>query len=845
MPVNPYDQAAADLFSGQAAVGVRSSVMSVADRNPDAEAKVQKQASQHGVPYESARNNPQLLTQRSAASAVDYDNLARTAPATTKFLSNPANAAVSHDDVGVIGGIEHWFTNTGKYVGQKFVSGLHSAGAVGAQVLNDAVSSLQDIAAKPGQIAEDIASIGKPAAEQKALMLRHLTAPRGSQGLQQFAVKQQQTANRISQRADLNAGTSDYAYATLDPSKSALLSPTKMAGDLAQGLPALTAFMLSKGQAASVLGTYMGAAQQVDVLSSLGDAEVQKSPAYKSLVNAGVDPRQAAQYVKSKTAADEGMASGAINTLLAGLAGPLGAKAGGSLWKGLGLDSMSWGAMGAGSQLATNTVEKVDVNPDKNVLEGVGEAFLSNATQGAIFHGITHIVGSGIKATQRTEDAQQTHEALKEFTDLATASKLRERAPGTFHDLVEAMADGSPVENVYVHPDKMVEAMDALHQGEIEPEQLAKIENVVGPRLKDAIEQGTDVELPIADYAAHLTGTGADKVLLDHLKVDPSGMTKAEAEEFMQTKGEELKQEVERTLARVGVDDDRANEVQQVKQQVLQQLNSANRFTPNVNERYADLHAAFYSTLADRLGVSPNTLYERYPIRIVNKAMSDSHFAQRYDDLLSNIGKKPSARGIGNDNSDTPGLSGPAGERVADLKPVHERYQEGDVLSYKGEVGRVLSANDKSVTLKTPSGDHIVPRDHADLKVAPLSAWADEYHQGEKPIFYSELERAVEGSKQAKASGRAVARDPRQDARREEGRGRVDRVARMAGDAGRPDHARGVAGLRPRRWRAGRGSGPRQRRRDQIEERADQLRRVDDYQRRCSAICSTAILISI
>lgn len=107
MATNPYDDTAAALFGGQLAIGARSSIAQVSDRNPDAEAQVQGHARQLGVPYESARAHPQLIQKQIAPQAVDYDHLARTAPRTARFLSSTSNAAIAHDDVGVLGQIEH------------------------------------------------------------------------------------------------------------------------------------------------------------------------------------------------------------------------------------------------------------------------------------------------------------------------------------------------------------------------------------------------------------------------------------------------------------------------------------------------------------------------------------------------------------------------------------------------------------------------------------------------------------------------------------------------------------------------------------------------------------------
>lgn len=106
MSSNPYDAAASDLFSGNLARGVRSAVVTVQDRNPDTEADVQRKARALGVPYDSARAHPAIVDQRTAGNGVDYDNLARQAPRTSQFLSSTSNAAIAHDDIGILGRIE-------------------------------------------------------------------------------------------------------------------------------------------------------------------------------------------------------------------------------------------------------------------------------------------------------------------------------------------------------------------------------------------------------------------------------------------------------------------------------------------------------------------------------------------------------------------------------------------------------------------------------------------------------------------------------------------------------------------------------------------------------------------
>jgi len=136
---NPYDQTATDLFNGTLALGAQSSVATVANRNPDEEARIQQKAQQLGIPYESARANPDLVKQRLAAQGVDWQNMARTAPRTAKFLSSTSNAAIAHDDVGVLGALEQKFSSLSQYLNP--FSGPANIGSAIGNAISDTVSA--------------------------------------------------------------------------------------------------------------------------------------------------------------------------------------------------------------------------------------------------------------------------------------------------------------------------------------------------------------------------------------------------------------------------------------------------------------------------------------------------------------------------------------------------------------------------------------------------------------------------------------------------------------------------------------------------------------------------------
>jgi hypothetical protein len=758
MAANPYDDTAAALFSGQLAVGARASVAQVADRDPDAEAERQRHARLLNIPYDSARAHPQLVDQQLAPRQVDYDHLARTAPRTARFLSSTSNAAIAHDDVSVLGRIEQ-----GLRYALNPVSLASDIAARGAQQVG--ASTAQEVQQKGGTagylsaVGRDVSpsSIGRHTVSGGLKLVSGLLGT--VEGSQEGAEKVDVTAGMqrrlfgdtlesglagLSRAARRKVDQAAYAIAPTPPEttvgagvQSGIESLPLTAGALATTIFTDNPF----AGLAMIGGTQFGQSygQARDVGVGVGRATA------KSAIDAAVE--MGTEYLPEKWFLADRHAGSTFAQML--------------------LDQVK--SEVPGEQVATlvedfNQWAMIDQNQGKSFHDYV-QQIVPDALQTLIATGVglgapaaIGAVGKGLGRLTRVEaragQAQAAAQHIEDLNKLAASSALRERAPATFQALVDDMADGSPAETVYVAPDTLA---GALMQSGFDEEHAKAVDNSLGPRIKEAVEQGTDVAVPVSEFTTLLAGTPAEKALLDHVKVDPNGMTRAEAEEFMTTKGEALKAEIEQELSRATQDEAHRSEVDQVKARVLEQLAAANRFTAQVNERYADLHAAFYGTLARRLGVSPNTLYERFPIRILNRAMPDSHdlLHQRFTDLMASFGKAPKPGKLANDNSDVPGALGPFAERIGELRPLHHEYRKGDFLRFQGETGKVVAANKKAVTLALPSGPQIVSRDHADLAVAPWQEWKadDELHQSdEAPIFYSELERAIEASKQAKAS---------------------------------------------------------------------------------------------
>ncbi len=209
--------------------------------------------------------------------------------------------------------------------------------------------------------------------------------------------------------------------------------------------------------------------------------------------------------------------------------------------------------------------------------------------------------------------AKQDAAALQQLTEVAKASKVRARDPESFREFVENAAEGG-ITHVYVDT-------ATLEQAGVTLDQLAADAPSVAEQIEQALEAGGDLRIPIGEYAAHIAGQPYADALLPHLRTDPAAPSVTEVQTFEQEEAKAFEAEVSRVVA----EQEATQRVQQAAQAVeavlMQQLTQAGRFTDDVNSAYAKLGANFYTTMAQRLGLAPQEMQQRYPLEVRAEAV--------------------------------------------------------------------------------------------------------------------------------------------------------------------------------------------------------------------------------
>jgi hypothetical protein len=563
---DPIDRAAAVVVQDQREA-LRTTLYNSLLANPDVAARAVQLGRKAGIPADVAeRNLPEV--QRNVQ-LDEFDRVLKNSPTVAQWLTDQNNAKIAHDDVENLDALDKTLRFT-RDTGRAALSGLQraSAGVVGlAQAPFELAAPLLD--PLTGRILP-------------ANPLRVTAA-----GLSRYRQSIEGQAKGNTPKTDnvLEGGF----YSGI--------------GSLASNLAAMPLAFLPGGQGAALTAMTAPVGGQ----------------AYGEARDKGVQPLQAATFGASQAAIEYATEKIPMSRLIGDV------KAGTPFFRTL---ARQVAAEIPGEQVATvlqDLNEWAVLNPEKPF-----SAYLEERPSAAAQTLVATIVGAGGQVAvvkgidaavqritgraERAQAAEQNAQALGQLDELARASKVRTRDADTFEAFVAQVAEDGPVQDVFIDANILMQSGNA--------EALAQVSPSVAEQLPAALAAGGEIRIPIAEYTARIAGTEYSQSLLDHLKTEPGGMSRAEAQEFMQSQAQALEQEVQRVLAEREGDAQFKAQADEVKATVKTQLDRVARFTPQVNDAYAAMVGNFYAVMGAKLGVSPQELFQRYPMRVAAEGVT-------------------------------------------------------------------------------------------------------------------------------------------------------------------------------------------------------------------------------
>lgn len=568
MQDNPY----LPLVEKEAEQGVRASMLTAVDKQPDTEAKLQNLARRYGMPVEAVRLNQPEVQRRAAFESVDYETLAREMPGTASWLSTPENAAIGHDNVDNLGAIER----TMRGLGSAAMSGLlgASAGVVGAvQAPVDLLAPIMDPLA--GTILPE-----NP--------LRRVAA-----GLSEY-------------RQSIEANSTAWMPQGQSTVERGILSGV---GSLSRNVAALPLALAPGGQSAALTAMVAPVAGQE----------------YGQARDMGVSPVQAATYGASQAAIEYATEKIPVSRLIGDLASNAGfgkllarqavAEVPGEQVATALQDLNEWATLRPEATFADYLKERPGAAAETLIatLVGVGG-------QTTLMSGLDAAINRVERQGQKAQQAEQAAQSIAQLAELAKADKVLQRNPEAFEQFIKQAAEDGPVPTVYI------DAQTLLQSGVAD--QLANVSASVAEQIEVAAATGGQIAIPVEEFAARIAPTDLAQGLIDHIRTETDGFTRAEAQQYMQSQAQELEAQVQRTLSEKQSDDAFRTSQEAVKAAIQQELDGLGRFTPEKNEADAALFASYYAVRAAQLGTTPEELYQQRRVKFAAESLGGQELNQ-------------------------------------------------------------------------------------------------------------------------------------------------------------------------------------------------------------------------
>lgn len=314
----------------------------------------------------------------------------------------------------------------------------------------------------------------------------------------------------------------------------------------------------------------------------------------------------------------------ALDKLLGPMTVPIQNQLGAALAR-IGIAGASEGAQETIESIAQDSLRKFLTNPEAEIQ--VGQAFEEGgvgATVGAVVRTVVEAAAGvrsrGARTEQQAVNAERNAAFVEQLNQLAVTSELLKTSPESFEQFIEQAAQDGDVQDVYIDAKFLMQSGMA--------DQLAQVSPSIAKQLPTALATGGTVQIPVGEYAAKVAPTEFAQGLLDHIKTDPQGFSRAEAQEYFQTQQQQLEQEIAQQLEAKTGDQEFMDSKQRVKDTVLTELNTLGRFTPQKNELDATLIAARTAVRAAQLGVTPEQFFEAQRLRFAAERIDGDTFSQ-------------------------------------------------------------------------------------------------------------------------------------------------------------------------------------------------------------------------
>jgi len=264
------------------------------------------------------------------------------------------------------------------------------------------------------------------------------------------------------------------------------------------------------------------------------------------------------------------------------------------------------------AEIVQSAIDTAIANPDKTWgdyfkerPEAAYETLIATIVQSGIVGGAGALSRYG-SDVNKSEDALNKQEALDGQIETVNETKLKSRSPEEMKKFLDEVVGAE--EEVFLSPE------DAEVFFQSNPEILETLPPELQETITEALAVQGDVVIQKSDYLTYLSEYHDQ--LTEVVRNDMDGMNAKEANEWVEQGNEQFEAEAERILEEQEVESEFRTSAETVATKIKEQIVKTGRFTEEAAEKYSQLHKAFAVTVADRIGKTPEEVYEQFGLEV-------------------------------------------------------------------------------------------------------------------------------------------------------------------------------------------------------------------------------------
>ena len=240
-----------------------------------------------------------------------------------------------------------------------------------------------------------------------------------------------------------------------------------------------------------------------------------------------------------------------------------------------------------------------------------------DTTKGMLTFGVITSSGGYMRTANNVRQSQNDQEYIDKMLEITSDDKTKKRNKNLWQNYMDLVGERNGVKDFYVDANTFQQELD---NNNISMEQLELFDPNLSDQLKKANEEGTvgkTIKISHGDYLANIAGTDFHNILRPHIRLGANTYSQAEFQDVYKIKDKMLGQAIQDVKQKTKEYKAAKKEAAAFKKQIKEQLIATGKYDKNVAGQLSQLPLSFALTFAKRSNMSVKDFINKYLYSVV------------------------------------------------------------------------------------------------------------------------------------------------------------------------------------------------------------------------------------